>query len=226
MREIVTCSTPYCANSILLREPADSYVFCPKCKALHSMKILKIQVDHEKGIKDIILDARIFKSANGMADYVGVTFVTMYNWIRKYFNMSFQEFRRNYICKSDSCYLLNISRSSYSRNDYILKKIRSRSNYCACINSLEPNHVMTNCPPEMVAGILRGYPVIKRISDGLFSLAPRSVHYKKVKPINYKIVKSVHRSRRIIPVHLEFRPKSIHILSKLRDPLLQQIKNI
>lgn len=226
MREIVTCATPYCDNLILLREPAVSYTFCPKCKVEHSLKILKIQVDHEKPIKEVILDARIFKSANGMADYVGVTFVTMYNWIRKYFKMSFQQFRRTYICKSASCYLLNISRSSYSRNDYILKKIRSRSNYCACINSLEPDHVMTNCPPEMVAGILRGYPVIKKISDKLFSLAPRPIHYRNIKPINLNKVKSVHIKRRIIPVHLKFRPKSIHIRSELVDPFMVPIKNI
>lgn len=215
MRKVVTCSTPYCENSILLREPPGEYIFCPKCKAAHSLKILKIQKDHEKSIKDIILDSRIFKSANGMADYVGVSFVTMYNWIRKYFEMSFQEFRRTYICKSTNCYLLNITRSSYSRNDYILKKIRSRSNYCACINSLEPNHVMTNCPPELVAGILRGYPVVKKISDKLFSLAPRPVHINKVKPIHLK--------SGIIPVHMKFRPCPVHIFNRLDDPFIGQV---
>lgn len=213
MRKLITCATPYCDNSILLREDKDPPIFCPKCKSEHSLKVLKIQRYHEKPIKEIILDSRMFKSANGMADYVGVSFVTMYNWIKKYFGMYFQEFRRAYICKSDRCYLLNISRSSYSRNDYILKKIRSRSNFCACINSLEPDHIMTNCPPDLVASILRGYPVIRQISDRLFSLAPKAAHFKKVKPI--------HLSGKVKPIHRRSGPKAIHIFERLQTPFIQ-----
>ena len=206
MRKLVTCSTPGCYSSILLKEivPVDTeYIFCPKCRGDHSLKVLKIQVDHERSILEVILDARIFKSANGMADYVGVSFVTMYNWIQKYFGMSFQEFRRTYVCKSTNCYLLNIERSSYSRNDYILKKIRSRSNYCACINSLEPNFIMTNCPRDLVSSILRGYPAIKKISDKVFSLAPKPILRKKVRPVHYfGKVKSIHCIR-VIPIHIK-----------------------
>ena len=205
MRKLVTCSTPYCKNSILLRDLSNieiDYVFCPKCKTNHSLRVLKTQVDHEKPIREVVLDARIFKSANGMADYVGVSFVTMYNWIQKYFGMSFQEFRRSHICKSSNCYLLNIERSSYSRSDYILKKIRSRSNFCACINSLEPNYIMTNCPQYTVSSILRGYPAIKKISDKVFSLAPKPILFKKVRPIHYnKGVKPIHY-RRPVPIHI------------------------
>ena len=187
-----------------MKDYGEDSVFCPACRSDHSLKVLKIQVDHEKSIKEVILDARIFKSANGMADYVGVSFVTMYNWIQKYFEMSFQEFRRTYICKSSSCYLLNIERSSYSRNDYILKKIRSRSNYCACINSLEPNHIMTNCSQEVVSSILRGSPAIKKISDGLFSLAPNPIIYLKVKPVIFKHIK---------PTVFKSKPKPIHFFN-------------
>lgn len=189
MKNFVKCSTPYCNNTILLREDDlvnDQFNFCPKCKKEHSLCVLKQQVLHGKPIKDLILDAKLFKTANGMADYVGVSFVTMYNWIEKYFGMSFQEFRRSYICKSDKCYLLNIERSSYSRNDYILKKIRSRSKYCACINSLEPDHIMTNCPKSIVSSILRGYPQINKISDNIFALAPKPFKYRKPIFFNFK----------------------------------------
>jgi hypothetical protein len=163
------------------------FVFCPKCREDHSLRVLKTQAEHEKSIKEVILDSRMFKSANGMADYVGVSFVTMYNWIQKYFGMTFQEFRRTYICKSSRCYLLNIGRSSYSRNDYILKKIRSKSNYCACINALEPNHIMTDCPVDVISGILRGCPSIKKISDKLFSLAPTPYHLGICKPFHFSV---------------------------------------
>jgi hypothetical protein len=219
VRKLVICSTPYCDNSILLRDFSNveiGYIFCPKCKVDHSLRVLKTQVDHEKSIREVILESRIFKSANGMADYVGVSFVTMYNWIQKYFGMSFQEFRRTYICKSNNCYLLNIERSSYSRSDYILKKIRSRSNFCACINSLEPNYIMTNCPQYTVSSILRGYPVIKKISDKVFSLAP--------KPILFIDVKSIHFDRKVKPLYLRRpkpmhfkQPRSFHFFSKLGE---------
>ena len=197
MRKIVRCDTPYCSNKILLQDsddPENFYIFCPKCKEDHSLKVLETQADHKKPITEVILDSRIFKSANGMADYIGISFVTMYNWIQKYFKMTFQEFRRFYICKSDKCYILNIKRSSYSRNDYILKKIRTSGNYCACVNSLEPDHIMTNCPQSVVSSILRGYPRIAKISDYIFTLAPKPVLIKECRPIILK--KSVQ------PVHI------------------------
>lgn len=212
MRKLITCTTPYCDNSILLRDDKDPPMFCPACRSEHSLTALKIQKEHGLPIKQVILDSRIFKSANGMADYVGITFVTMYNWIKKYFGMHFQEFRRTYICKSDACYLLNISRSSYSRNDYVLKKIRSRANYCACFNALEPDHIMTNCPPDVVSSILRGYPVIRKISDRFFALAPRPAHFRRVKPIQ-----SPHRVK---PIFRKSRPKPIHAFSRLKKPFI------
>ena len=196
MRQIVECDTPYCTNKILLQDsddPENLYIFCPKCKDEHSPKVLEIQADHKKNIKEVILDSRIFKSANGMADYIGISFVTMYNWIQKYFKMTFQEFRRYYICKSDKCYILNIKRSSYSRNDYILKKIRTSGNYCACVNSLEPDHIMTNCPQTVVSSILRGFPRIARISDYMYALAPKPLLIKEHYPIVLKkLVKPIH----------------------------------
>lgn len=212
MREILQCSTPYCFNNVLISEEdiLDSrYVFCPKCRKDHSLCALKVQVDHGKSIKDVILEAKLFRTANGMSDYVGVSFVTMYNWIKKYFNLTFQEFRRNYICNSDRCYVLNIERSSYSRNDYLIKKIRNRSKYCACINALEPNHIMTNCPQEVVSNILRGFPKIRKISDNLFALAPKPVHFRECYPVdcfNY---------RKPVFLNLRNRPKPIDFFEKV-----------
>jgi len=210
MRELLDCKTPYCNNTVLLKEEdviSYDYVFCPKCRKEHSLCALKVQVDHGMTIKEVILDAKIFKTANGMSDYVGVSFVTMYNWIFKYFNLTFQEFRRKYICKSQKCYTLNIARSSYSRNDYILKKIRHRSKYCACLNALEPNHIMTNCPQEVVSSILRGFPKIRKISDSVFALAPKPAHFMKTFPL--------HREGLCIPIILISGPKPIHFFERV-----------
>jgi len=205
MREILDCTTPYCTNTVLIKEEDVinyDYVFCPECRKSHSLCALKVQVDHKKPIKEVILDAKLFKTANGMSDYVGVSFVTMYNWIFKYFNLTFQEFRRTFICNSTKCYTLNIERSSYSRNDYILKKIRNRSKYCACLNALEPNHIMTNCPQEVVSSILRGFPNIREISDRVFALAPKPVHFYTVFPvIRLGACVAIQGLTRCIPMH-------------------------
>lgn len=183
LKKIVDCSTPNCQNKVWVKLNNTDYAFCDKCREEHSVCVLKIQAEHEKGIKEVILDSRIFKTANGMSDYVGVSFVTMYNWIEKYFEMTFQEFKRQYICRSTKCYLLNIKRSSYSRNDYILKKIKSRSNYCACVNALEPDHIMTNCPLEVIKSILRGAPKIAKINDHVFALVPNPVNIWPYTPV-------------------------------------------
>jgi len=156
MRSFVECRTPYCSNCffIVVEDEEDlNYVFCRECRKEHSSYVLNTQVDHEKPIKDIIMDARLFNSANNMADYIGVSFVTVYHWIKKYFGVSFQEFRRDYICRSERCYLVNIKGAPYSRPDYILKKVKDKR-YCACINELGKDYMMTNAPIKLVSKIL------------------------------------------------------------------------
>jgi len=184
-RRLITCNNYNCDNTILvpfaLLESRD-YFFCPECLAEHSHRALVAQAEHEKSIQEIIIDAAFFKTASNMAAYIGISFVTMYHWIKKYFDMSFQEFKRTYICKSDKCYLIDIKNSSYSRNDYVLKKIKNRR-YCACLNSLEPNHIMTNAPLSLLQSIIRGRPVVERISDGFFSLGVTPVKDFSLTPI-------------------------------------------
>lgn len=180
------CRTPYCTNTIGLsaKPKIREYIFCNDCKQEHSYAVLVVQADLKVPIKEALLDARIFKTASGMGDYLGVSFVTIYNWIRRYFGLSFQEFKRQYICKSTKCYLLNIERSSYSRHDYVLKKIRF-NRYCACINALDRDHIMTNAPVSVVSAILRGSPKIVKVSDTLFSLAPQPVKFNNLTPVYF-----------------------------------------
>lgn len=178
------CKSPRCLT--ILPESASTQDFCARCRKHHSSTVLELQVEHSLPIKEIIMEARMFQSAVGMSDYLDVSFVTLYNWIDKYFKdeqgngMNFQEFKRTYICRSN-CYMLDIKRSSYSRNDYILQKIKNKGK-CACINTMAPNLIMTNAPPKVISEILRGAPRIKKITDDLFTLAPSPVKLKAVKP--------------------------------------------
>jgi hypothetical protein len=129
------------------------YIFCKKCREEHSYHVLVVQAEHQNGIRDVLLDSKVFNTAAGMADYVGVSVVSIYHWMWRYFGMTFQEFRREHICKSDKCYLLDISKSPYSRGDYVLKKVKDRR-YCACINELGRKYMMTCAPFEVVSSIL------------------------------------------------------------------------
>jgi len=178
-KELAKCNTLWCDGKVRFsynKSIRKSYTFCRKCRNEHSFHALVIQVKHEKPIIEVINEARMFGSASRMSDFIGVSFVTMYHWIKKYYEMTFQQFRRTYICKSDKCYLLDIKRSSYSRHDYILKKIRDKR-YCACINALEKDHIMTNAPMSVISSILVGRPTITKISDNLFAVVPSPVRF-------------------------------------------------
>jgi hypothetical protein len=147
--------------------------------------VLVAQTQHGMPIKELLLEASSFQSAGSMADYVGVSFVTVYHWILRYYSMSFQEFRRRYICKKSSrgqCYHLDLGRSTYSRNDYVVKKIKAKR-YCACLNALERNLIMTNAPLAVMQSVLRGKPRIEKISDDVFALMPDPIMFINERPV-------------------------------------------
>ena len=189
MRRRVTCATPGCDGEVSipesLKQARGTYFFCRACRAQYSYHVLVTQVQHGYGIREILLDAAsLFSNVSGIAAYVGVSFVTVYNWLEKYFDMSFQEFKRQYICKSPNCYTLNIQGSTYSRYDYVLKKIK-RQRYCACSSVLDKNHIMTNAPLSVVEEILRGGARIERVTDANFMLVPKPV--KLLHPVSFGI---------------------------------------
>lgn len=201
----ITCNSPGCSNTSNLKSVEDSY-FCEDCRSAHSKNVLMLQVEHEKPIRDIILDSRIFKNANGMADYIGVTFVTLYDWIRKYFlneegaGMTFQEFRRDYICKPKRCILLDIRKSTYHRPDYIVRKIRNRGK-CACINSMNSSYIMTSATINELRELLAGSPELKKVSDGYYAMSPSPVKFFHAKPVKIFNFSSTGSEKDYTPVH-------------------------
>jgi hypothetical protein len=178
----VECASFNCENQISYdlgddKTPLNSNVFkfCEECRSKHSITVLELQNEHENDIRSIILEAsKVYSTCSKISDYLGVSFVTIYNWIRIYFNMSFSEFKREHICKSKGCHLVDISRCSYSRLDYVLKKVQQEG-YCSCINALDSGMVMTKAPPSVIEGLLRGFPKIERIHDNVFRVAPNPV---------------------------------------------------
>ncbi len=187
LRKRVPCETPGCQGEVSipdgLKRVRGVYYYCRECRAQYSYHVLVTQTQHGYGIREILLDAAsLFSNVSGIAAYVGVSFVTVYNWLEKYFDMSFQEFKRVYICKSPKCYTLNIQGSTYSRYDYVLKKIK-RQRYCACSSVLDKNQIMTNAPLSVIQEILRGGTRIERVTDASFMLVPQPV--KLLHPVKF-----------------------------------------
>lgn len=218
----LACDTPGCGREIPEKRPPErGSLFCDRCRSQHSYRVLVTQVEHQKSIREVIIDSAMFKTAGGMADYIGVSFVTLYHWIKKYFECSFQEFKRVHICKARECYTLDIRRSSYSRHDYVLKKLRQKR-YCACINALETAHIMTNAPLAVVQAVLRGCPKIEKISDKSFAIVPDPVrgienpqpvyfdlHSKKEEGVEKKKAKAAKKEKKAKAVKKVSKPRKV-----------------
>lgn len=186
-RKRIACETPGCTGEVMVpndfKRTRGAYYYCRECRSQHSYSVLVIQTQHGYHLREILLDAAsLFSNVSGIAAYVGVSFVTVYNWLDKYFSMSFQEFKRVYICKSPKCYTLNIQGSTYSRYDYVLKKIK-RQRYCACSSVLDKNQIMTNAPLSVIQEILRSGTKIERVTDASFMLVPQPV--KLLHPVKF-----------------------------------------
>lgn len=225
MRIEVPCDTPYCEGKVMSSTTSPKeYHFCDECKSQHSYHALVIQTEHGKPIREIILESRYFKGASRMADYIGVSFVTLYHWLDRYFGMTFQEFKRAHICQSENCYLLDIRRSSYTRNDYVLRKIRAKR-YCACVNALEKDHVMTDAPLEVIQEIFRGAPKVKKINDNRFELAYAPFYMtaaemlKRVWPVYVEKVKALANPFYSDALIKKFRPLYTDIHGKKVQPI-------
>lgn len=194
-----TCSSPFCNNPVSGLSSVD---FCDACKEEHSPAVLRVQVEHGKLIRDVLFDAKIFRSAQGMADYIGISFVSLYNWVEKYFGITYQEFKRRYICRSTKCYRLDIRRSNYKRSDYILKKLRGVGR-CACVNVPQSNVIMTNASKSEIIQIFKGSPEVKEVETGLFMLAPLAIHCRKTDPLHIKSCRPIHICREVMPIHVK-----------------------
>lgn len=182
------CNTPYCKNIVYSnsRPKVGEYTFCSECRKEHSYSVLVLQVTLQKPIRDILVEAaQLFKSASNCSQFLGASFVSYYSWVKKYFDMTFAEFKRTYVCKNRRCRLVDIKSSCYSRNDYVLKKVRSR-HYCACINALEKDHIMTTAPEALVQEILRGAVKVVKVSDSIFSTKPKSYRYRRLFPVYFR----------------------------------------
>lgn len=180
--KLVKCSSPNCDVSFFVKHfKEDTNYFCKKCRRLHSLPVLEKQAEHDTPIKQLILDSRIMNNASGMADYIGISFVSMYNWIQKYFGMTFQEFRCEYICKTPSCYKVKLENFNVIEQEELLNKLKALG-YCVCSNSLEKGTITTKAPPSIIARLLKERKKRKPIQDKTITYGKFPTYLKSVQP--------------------------------------------
>jgi len=157
------CNNYFFADRNYYKDP--NYKFCKECKSLHSYQVLVLQSQHQSDIRDLIVEAStIFQSAKGMADYLDISPPTLYSWLRLYFDMDFQSWRRHYICRAQKCMVLDICSMPVNYKYGISERIMNNRS-CACFVNMGGRELLiTSAKPQKIREIFRNAPEV--VSDG------------------------------------------------------------
>ncbi len=132
---IQKCRTPWCTIqlSIKVGNINRKLLYCDTCKEAHDKQVLELQHLHNKGIKEILLDEATlfnFKSLSILSDALESDINSTRLWIRKYFSVNWDEFRRIYKCKDMQCEKYSMANI---KNKYYLRKQISSEYVCSCL---------------------------------------------------------------------------------------------
>jgi hypothetical protein len=168
IRVRVKCNNPFCSNYFFADKLAYkdvNFKFCKVCKTQHSYQALVLQTQSGLPIKDLILESsRKFDTAIGMSDYLSISIPTLYAWLRAYWNMDFQSWKRTYICKANKCMLLDFQAMPITYKYHISETIR-KHNCCACFIPIgDTTLLITSAKPSKLRDMFRNMPEV--VSDG------------------------------------------------------------
>ena len=132
---IQKCRTPWCTNqlSIKIGNTNRKLLYCTDCKDAHDKQVLELQYLHSKGIKDILLEEATlfnFKSLSILSDALESDINSTRSWIKKYFGVDWDEFRRIYKCNDNECIKYNMTNI---KNKYYLRKQIGKEYICSCL---------------------------------------------------------------------------------------------
>ena len=132
---IQKCRTPWCTIqlSIKVGNVNRKLLYCDDCKNNHDKQVLELQHLHNKDIKEILLaEATLFnfKSLSILSDALESDINSVRLWIKKYFNVNWDEFRRIYKCKDIQCIRYDMANI---KNKYYLRKQISSEYICSCL---------------------------------------------------------------------------------------------
>ena len=132
---IQKCRTPWCTTqlSIKVGNVNRKLLYCDDCKNIHEKQVLELQHLHASPIKEILLEQASlfnFKSLSILSDALESDINSTRLWIKKYFNVGWDEFKRIYKCKDAQCTrydMVNI------KNKYYLRKQIGTEYICSCL---------------------------------------------------------------------------------------------
>lgn len=132
---IQKCRTPWCTSTLSIKvgNTNRKLLYCTKCKDTHEKQVLELQYTHNKGIKEILLDESKlfnFKSLSILSDALESDINSVRSWIKRYFTVDWDEFRRIYKCKDVQCTKHNMANI---KNKYYLRKQISKEYICSCL---------------------------------------------------------------------------------------------
>ena len=132
---IQKCRTPWCTIqlSIKVGNVNRKLLYCDDCKNNHDKQVLELQHLHNKDIKEILLEEATlfnFKSLSILSDALESDINSVRLWIKKYFNVNWDEFRRIYKCKDIQCIRYDMANI---KNKYYLRKQISSEYICSCL---------------------------------------------------------------------------------------------
>ena len=136
----VKCFSPYCQNRVMRRvDSTKSNFFCKDCKKQYPLGILRLQVLYNLPIKNILIDVSRtykFESVCNVASVLGVDRKVFQKWLKDIFELSWSEFRKEFVCQSTSCYLVKCSSLfsfRYKNKYYLVQKLKKEFNICSCL---------------------------------------------------------------------------------------------
>lgn len=145
------CALPFCRKPVF-SAPGDD--FCVDCKNAYSSKALIIMRYFEVPLDEALVKAaRLFSSAQGIADYFGVSLPTLYAWIRSYHGLSFRQFKRKFICPSRSCIVIDHCAAHYAWKYTVADRVHDREG-CICFVEGSESLIMTTLLPTTMSEIL------------------------------------------------------------------------
>jgi hypothetical protein len=134
------CEAYGCKGFVTL---VDSSEFCRKCRSEYSVKALELMKSFQAPIGDILVGAtKLFHTAQGISDYLGISLPTLYSWIARYHNLSFRQFKRKHICPGNTCIVVDHGVADYSWKYTMADRLHAQK-ACVCFVEGSESLMMT-----------------------------------------------------------------------------------
>jgi hypothetical protein len=116
-------------------------VYCQQCKKDYPLTLLKLQTEYDLKVPELLIEiAKTFNFHSGefIASVLKVPRKKFIEWLKLYVGIeSWNEFKKEYYCKSSTCYIVDTDFFDITDNKYYLIHVLKKDlNVCSCIYKL------------------------------------------------------------------------------------------